>query len=226
MEIKKSPKADLETRKGLYMEIGLVFSLVVIWVAFEWKSYDRIVVDEISRTAIAIEEEMIIQTSQEVAPPPPPPSQVSTEIEVVEDDVEIEDNDVSFDVEADEQTAVEPVEVVMVAEEVVEEEEIFQIVEESPGFPGGEEALHEFIRKNLSYPVAAQESGIQGRVYVGFVVEKDGSVTDVQILRGIGGGCDEAAIRVVKALPKWTPGKQRGRAVRCRYSIPISFTLG
>ena len=85
--------------------------------------------------------------------------------------------------------------------------------------------MSEFIRKNLSYPQEAQDSGIQGRVYVGFAIEKDGSVTDVQILRGIGGGCDEAVIRVVKAFPKWTPGKHQGRAVRCCYSIPISFTL-
>lgn len=226
MEIKKSDKANLEKKKGLYLEIGLVFSLIFVWAAFEWKSYDKIEVSELVRQAVNIEEEVIIQTSQEVAPPPPPPAQISTEINVVDDDVELEEEEVSFDVEADESTVVEPIIMPAVVEELVEEEEIFQIVEESPNFPGGEEALREFIRKNLSYPIAAQESGIQGRVYIGFVVEKDGNITDVKVLRGIGGGCDEAAVKVVKALPKWNPGKQRGKSVRCRFSIPIAFTLG
>lgn len=226
MEIKKSPKADIERKKSLYMEFGLVFSLVLVWAAFEWKSYDKIAMDLSESRAISIEEDMVIQTTQEAPPPPPEPSQISTEIKVVDDDVEIENDNVSFDVETNEATRVVPVAVAVVVEEAVAEEEIFQVVEESPSFPGGEEALQEFIRKSLSYPIAAQESGIQGRVYIGFVVEKDGSITDVTVLRGIGGGCDEAAVNVVKKLPKWKAGKQRGKAVRCRFSIPISFTLG
>ena len=111
------------------------------------------------------------------------------------------------------------------AEEEVAEEEIFQIVEEMPSYPGGAEALYEYLNDNIRYPIVALESGISGRVYVQFVVEKDGSVSDVKVLRGIGGGCDEEAIRVVEKMPKWNPGKQRGRAVRVLYMVPINFTL-
>ena len=113
----------------------------------------------------------------------------------------------------------------VVEEETVAEEEIFQIVEEMPGPVGGDEAFYQYLAENIRYPVVAMESGISGRVYVTFVVEKDGSITDVKVLRGIGGGCDEEAVRVVKAMPKWKPGKQRGRPVRVLYRVPINFTL-
>ena len=227
MELKKSPQADLENKKGLYGSLGLVLALAIVLVAFEWKSYDNEKIEVAARTAIETEEEMIIQTEQNLPPPPPPPpAQVSDQIEIVEDDVEIE-TEVKIDAEATETTVVEdyvapPPPVV---EEEVAEEEIFQIVEEMPSYPGGMQSLYEYLSENIRYPVVAMESGIQGRVYVTFVVEKDGSISDVKVLRGIGGGCDEEAVRVIKAMPKWNPGKQRGRAVRVLYNVPVNFTL-
>ena len=113
----------------------------------------------------------------------------------------------------------------IVAEKEVVETEIFTVVEENPTFPGGDEARIQFLTSNMKYPTMARESGIQGKVYVTFVVEKDGRVTDVKILRGIGGGCDEEAVRVVKAMPRWNPGKQRGKSVRVQFTLPIQFTL-
>ena len=226
MELKKSPKADLENKKGIFTSLGLVVALVITLVAFEWKSYDKEQIEVAVRTAIDTEEEMIIQTEQNLPPPPPPPpAQVSQEIEIVEDDVEIE-NEVEINAEATESTVIEEyVAPPVVEEEVVAEEEIFQIVEEMPMPEGGEEALYKYLNENIRYPIVAMESGIQGRVYVTFVVEKDGSITDVKVLRGIGGGCDEEAVRVVKAMPAWKPGKQRGRPVRVLYRIPVNFTL-
>ena len=102
---------------------------------------------------------------------------------------------------------------------------VYQIVEEMPKFPGGENALMDYVAKNVVYPKEAQEKGISGRVFVGFIVEKDGSVSEVKVLRGIGGGCDEESIRVVKAMPKWKPGKQDGKPVRVSYQLPIFFKL-
>jgi TonB family protein len=110
-------------------------------------------------------------------------------------------------------------------EEMAEESQIFMVVEQMPEFPGGEEALYKFLAENITYPQAAKESGIQGRVFVTFVVERDGSVIDIRVLRGIGGGCDEEAIRIVKAMPKWIPGKQRGKPVRVQYNLPVKFSL-
>ena len=112
-----------------------------------------------------------------------------------------------------------------IEEEEIVEEEIFLIVEDQASFPGGEAKLYEFIRNNVKYPQLAKETGIEGTVFVQFVVEKDGTLSNVQALRKIGGGCDEEAIRVVKSMPKWKPGSQRGRNVRCSFTIPIKFTL-
>lgn len=227
MELKKSPKADLERQKGLFGSLGLVLTLAIVLVAFEWKSYDKEEIQVAARAAVETEEEMIIQTEQNLPPPPPPPpAQVSDQIEIVEDDVEIE-TEVEINAEATEETVVEDYVAppVVEEEEEVVEEEIFQIVEEMPSYPGGTEALYAYLGDNMRYPVVAMESGISGVVYVQFVVEKDGSVTQVKVMRGIGGGCDEEAIRVIENMPRWNPGKQRGRAVRVLYAVPIRFTL-
>ena len=117
------------------------------------------------------------------------------------------------------------VEIIEEPEEEVVEEQIFTIVEEMPSFPGGEEELFKYLGKSIKYPQMAADAGISGVVYVTFVVDKDGKVKDAKVLRGIGGGCDEEAIRVVKAMPPWKPGKQRGKAVKVQYNLPIRFTL-
>ena len=104
-------------------------------------------------------------------------------------------------------------------------DKVFEKVEDMPEFPGGEQAMMDFVGKNVQYPKEAMEKEISGRVLVGFIVEKDGSVNEVKIVRGIGGGCDEEAVRVVKAMPKWKPGKEKGKPVRVSYMMPIFFKL-
>ena len=222
-DTKKSPKADLENKKIIFIEIGLVIALAVILLAFEWKSYEKLEIDLTTRVADDIQEEMIEITQHEKPPPPPTPPQQTTIIEIVEDDVEIED-EIEIDVEADENTEMMEYEPVEEPEEE-DEAQIFTVVESMPGYPGGEAARIKYLNNNIKYPQMARESGIQGRVFVTFVVEKDGRVTDVRVLRGIGGGCDEEAIRVIQNMPNWQPGKQRGKPVRVQFNMPILFKL-
>jgi protein TonB len=224
MEAKKSPKADLESKKVIFTQIGLVIALAAILLAFEWKSYDKSIEGFGERIVTVEEEDIIPITEQKVKPPPPPPPKKVVVINIVEDDVEVED-DLLIDVEADEDTQMDEYIPIMIDEEVVDEAAIFTVVESMPEFHGGEKELYVYLHKHIKYPVMAKESGIQGKVYITFVVEKDGSITDVRLLRGIGGGCDEEAIRVVSGMPSWTPGKQRGKPVRVQYNLPVRFTL-
>ena len=213
MELKKNPKADLEKRRGLYLEIGLVVILAATLVAFEVKSYDSEEETAFQREVIDEPEEVIIQTDVVEPPPPPPPEvpEVTTLINVVDDEQEIKN--------------VEITQVKVEEEEEVAEEPIFTVVESEPEFPGGMEALYKYLAQNIKYPQLARENGITGKVYVTFVVEKDGSIANPRILRDIGGGCGAEAIRVVKAMPKWSPGKQRGKAVRVQFNLPVNFNL-
>ena len=225
MEEKKSPKANLENKKLMFTQIGLIISLAIAWLAFEHKSYDKREIDpSLLRTAEVVEEEMVDITKQEEQKPQPVevPKQ-TTQLEIVQDDVEVDDIEINAEVEQNE--VIEEYVAPEIEEEEVVEQEIFQIVEEMPSFPGGEQKLLEYVAKNTKYPQIARESGIQGRVFIGFVVETDGSISNVKVLRGIGGGCDEEAVRVIKSLPKWKPGKQRGKAVRVSYQIPVNFKL-
>lgn len=223
MEQKKSNKANLENKRTVFLEIGFVLALALVFVAFEYKSYDKVEYTNIERMVDDTPEEIIPITEQKVKPPPPKPPPQVTIINVVEDNVDVED-DIEIDINFDEDEEMDTFEFV-VEDEEVEEEQIFLVVENMPEFPGGEAAMYKFIGKNIEYPRMAKESGISGRVFVTFVVERDGSVTDVQILRGIGGGCDEEAVRVIKKMPNWNPGKQRGKPVRVQYRMPIKFTL-
>lgn len=226
MEAKKSPKADLENKKRIFLQIGLAIALLGVLAAFEWKTYERQVYDLGTLEMDFIEEEDIPITRQETPPPPPPP-EASTELVIVDDDVEIED-EFMVDVEATVMTEVKeftPVVVVQEEEEEISEEVIFTVVEDQPSYPGGEEARIRYLQENLRYPQMAREAGIQGTVFVTFVVERDGSVTDVRVLRGIGGGCDEEAVRVVQNMPRWNPGRQRGQPVRVQFNMPIRFVL-
>ena len=225
MEEKKSPKANLENKKLMFIQIGMIISLLIAWMAFEHKSYDKREIDpSLLNREVVLDEEMVEITKQEEQKPQPVevPKQ-TTQLEIVQDDVETEDIEINADVEQNE--VIEDYVAPEVVEEEVVEQEIFQIVEEMPSYPGGEKALLEYVAKNIKYPQIARETGIQGRVFVGFVVEPDGSVSNVKILRGIGGGCDEEAMRVIKSLAKWKPGKQRGKAVRVSYQIPVVFKL-
>ncbi len=223
MEVKKSPKADLENKRVIFIQIGLVLALAVVFFAFEYKSYDKRTINIVQRVAEDITEEIVPITEQNVKPPPPPPPQQVTVLQIVEDNVEVED--FKIDVEVNQKVAIEVYVPPAREEEEVVETEIFTVVESMPEFPGGAEQMMIFIAKNMKYPPMARESGIQGRVFVNFVVEPNGSVSNVKVLRGIGGGCDEEAIRVVESMPKWTPGRQRGKAVRVSFNLPVRFTL-
>ncbi len=224
MDSKKSSKADLENKRSLFVQIGLIIALTITLVAFEYKTYDRIMTDLGDRDLVDMPEEMVEITRQDQPPPPPAPPPQTTLINIVEDNVDIAD-DITINVDVDQKTQIEIYVPPVATEQEVEEHEIFIVVEESPYFPGGEPARIKFLQENIKYPQMARESGIQGTVYVQFVVERDGGVTDVKVLRGIGGGCDEEAIRVIKAMPKWVPGKQRNRPVRVQFTMPIRFTL-
>ena len=225
MEEKKSPKANLENKKLMFMQIGMIIALLIAWLALEHKSYDKRELDEsLLNREVVLDEEMVEITKQEEQKPQPVETpQQTTQLEIVDDDVETEDLNINAEVEQNE--VIEEYVAPEVVEEEVSETEIFQIVEEMPSFPGGEGKLMEYVAKNIKYPQIARETGIQGRVFVGFVVEPDGSISNVKLLRGIGGGCDEEAMRVIKSLPKWKPGKQRGKAVRVSYQIPVFFKL-
>jgi periplasmic protein TonB len=223
MEIKKSPEANLEKRKSFYFLVGLMLSLGVVLVAFEWSKPEE-EVGTLGEFSQELEEEEMIPITQQTPPPPPPPPPQTTIIEIVEDDEEIEDE---LEIEDTEDNEDDVIEFVDIPEEVVEAPQIFTIVEENPEFPGGEKALFEFLGKNTKFPAIAKDAGIQGIVYVQFVVMEDGSINPdmVEILRGVHPALDQEAIRVVKSMPKWSPGKQRGKAVRVYYKLPFRFTL-
>jgi len=219
MEPKKNPDADLEKKRGLFIQIGLVAALSIVWIALEWKNYETNAFDLGTLMMEDIEEEIIPITEREIKPPPPPPP--VEELIIVEDEEEIEEELEVEDMDVDEDTEIEIEE----EEEEIEEDVIFQVVEQMPQFGNGDADLLNYLAKNIKYPQMARESGISGIVYVKFVVDKKGKVGDVQVLRGIGGGCDKEAVRVVKSMPDWTPGKQRGKTVSVYYNLPVRFVL-
>lgn len=223
MESRKTSKGDLESKKAIFFEIGLVFALLLIYIAFNAKSYQKRSVTMLQQRVQHTTEEIVPITEQKVKPPPPPPPKQVTQIKIVSNDVKINDN-VDIDVNANMNTTVAkytpPVE-----DEDVQEQQIFMVVEDMPQFPGGMGALMKFLASHIEYPALAKESGIQGRVFINFVVEPNGNIDHVKVLRGIGGGCDEEAVRVVKSMPKWIPGKQRGKPVRVSFNLPVKFTL-
>ncbi len=228
MELKKTPKADLENKKQLYFMIGLVIALGITLVGFEWTTKSSKATSLGSVSAVAVEEEIIpITREQEVKPPPPPPPKVIEVLNIVDDNVKIDDELMIEDSEADDKTMIDVAPVISAPKEEEEEAtaEVFYIVEDMPEFPGGEAALRAFIAQAIKYPVIAQENGIQGKVYVTFVVGKDGSVSNATIARGVDASLDKEALRVVNTLPKWKPGKQRGKPVNVSYTVPINFVL-
>lgn len=224
MELRKTPKADLENKKGYFFEIGMIIALLLVFGAFSLKSYNKQTVNKLQVAVDDAPEEIIPITEQKVKPPPPPPPRQVTQIKIVEDNVDVED-DLDLDVEADDNTEFQEYIPPEEDDEEVEEKTIFQVVENMPEFPGGRAKLMQYLATHIKYPPYAKEAGIQGRVFINFVVEKDGSITAVKVLRGIGGGCDEEAVRVVKSMPKWKPGMQRGKPVRVSFNLPVKFTL-
>ena len=227
MEAKKSPKADLEKKKGLFLEIGLVATLALVLLAFNLKSYDQKEIEIIQNHIDGPEEFDVDITKPDEPPPPPPEPEVvtPTELNVVADNVEVADVDINAEDDQNQAQQEYVAPVVETVEEDVKDEEIFVSVEKMPEFPGGEEKLYKYLRDNLKYPDMATQQNIQGKVYVQFVVEKDGSIANPKVLRDIGGGCGDEALRVVRAMPKWTPGIQRTKKVRVQYTLPVNFQL-
>ncbi len=227
MEIKKNPKVSLETWRGTFMLGGLVAVLGLLLVAFNWNSSTGGVDDLGQVMEVNMEEEMIqTQRQEKVEPPPPPPpkKKVIEELTVVDDDTEL-DEELDIDTEADEETMIEQTDIQLMEEEEEEEPEIFMVVEQMPEFPGGQRELFKYISQNIQYPPIAKENGIQGKVFIQFVVGKTGAITNVTVLRGVDPSLDKEAVRVVKSMPKWKPGKQRGKPVFVRYQVPINFKL-
>jgi protein TonB len=225
MEIKKSEKADLENKKPIFIQIGLVLALSIMLFGFEYKSYDKEVESEQTVTQGEVIEEVVMQTKQEAKPEPPPPAQAQTTLlNIVDNNVQVT-NDIEIDA-SDNNTQNQEYQVVEQETTTdVAEAEIFSVVEESPSFPGGDEGRIKYLGENIKYPPLARESNIEGTVYIEFIVEKDGSINKPTIKRDIGGGCGDEALRVVKAMPKWAPGKQRGKPVRTQFVLPIKFML-
>lgn len=226
MQIKKSQKASLEDKKIIYVLMGFVFVLSVCYVAFEWTEKE-VTKYEVQDTDFLFEEEVEIQQTQqqETTPPPPPPAVQEVEVlNVVEDDVETETIEINAEDDKETEVVIAPPVEAPVEEE--EEEVVFVVVETMPEFPGGQQALFKYLSENVKYPVIAQENGIQGRVICQFVVNKDGAIVDVEVVRSGGDpSLDKEAMRVIKSMPKWNPGKQRGKAVRVKYTVPVNFRL-
>ena len=225
MQIKKSQKASLEDKKLTYVLLGFVFVLSLCYVALEWTEQE-VTKYEVADMDFQFEEEIEIQqTSQETTPPPPPPPVQEVEVlNVVEDDVETKE--IEINTEDDKNTEVIIQAPVEVQEEEEEEEVVFVVVEKMPEFPGGQQALCKYLSENVKYPVIAQENGIQGRVICQFVVNKDGKIVDVEVVRSGGDpSLDKEAVRVIKSMPNWKPGQQRGKPVRVKYTVPVNFRL-
>lgn len=223
--LKKYPGADASQYKGIIYRLGLIFSLAMVLIIFEFPDYDEVTLVQLSSDRDVIEEMQEIPLTEQK--PPPPPKIKSPEIVAVEDEVEIEEEiEIDLDMEADEETIVEEVEFTVEEEEVEEVvEEIFEVVEEPAAPEGGYKEFYAYVSKNMKYPRRAMDIGVSGKVYVQFIVDKDGTITNATTVRGIGYGCDEEAVKVLMGAPKWKPGKQRGRPVKQRMIMPIVFKL-
>lgn len=233
MEPKKNPKADLTKNSSYYFVWGLAVVMLLTYVAFEWKTYDETNEYDTSMNVDDLLDEEVPMTEQIKTPPPPPPPQAPEVIEVVEDEEEVEETIIESTETSQEEEIIEVEDVVV--EEMEEDLDVpFSVIEDVPVFPGCEKEsdkracfnrmIQRHISKNFRYPEIAQEMGIQGRVNVMFVIQKDGSIGGVR-MRGPDKNLEKEAARIIDKLPKMTPGKQRGRAVRVPFSIPITFKL-
>jgi len=224
MEVKKSSKASLEDKKSIFIMMGFVLVLSLVYIAFEWTEQEVKIYDAGAAQVVEDEEIEVIQTA-EVLPPPPPP-QVPEVIEVfnvVEDNIETAEIEIDTEDKEDREVVIQ----VPVSTGPAEEDTDipFVVVESMPAFPGGDAALFKYLGESIKYPVIAQESGIQGRVICQFTVNRDGSIVDIEVVRSVDKSLDAEAIRVISKMPRWTPGKQRGKTVRVKYTLPVNFRL-
>ena len=209
MEIKKNVNADLEKTKGTSLMLGFVIALAVMFVSLEWTQRDVRDDSDMYRVSdISFTEEMAPITLPEKKTVPPPPAAVRY----------LFYRHQLFLVDINTVTVVEP-------EPEIEDDTEFLVVEDQPEFPGGTAALLEYLRKNIRYPSICRENNIQGRVIVTFVVNKDGNIVNPEVAKGVNPSLDKEALRVISQMPSWKPGKQRGKPVKVRYSVPVNFRL-
>lgn len=234
MELKKNPQYDLYRQSKLFFSIGLATSMLMVTVMFEWKSYDEGALMDIGSTDNEKYEE-ILEIPPTTQPPPPPPQQIHMPniVEVPDEEVIITDLDINLDIEIKESTVIEEYEPSAFtptdAPEEEEAEEVFMIVEDFPEPVGGMQAFYNYVAENLEYPNFARANAITGKVFIEFIIRADGSMSDVKVIKGIGGGCDEEAVRVIKASSAeigWKAGKQRGVPVNVKMVLPLTFSLG
>lgn len=228
MDKKKSERADLQNKKVLFMEIGCIIALALVYFGFEYTS-------EEVRTAV-LDDNNVITEIEDLIPitfetPPPPPAApkipvLSDQIDIVDDEIEIDDN-MFLKLEDDPGSGVEIMDYIEVIDEEVEEEEIpFMLVEEKPTFQKGDaNQFSKWVSQRLVYPEIAKENGVQGRVTLQFTIDKDGTLSKVKVVRGVDPSLDKEAVRVVSMSPKWEPGRQRDRAVPVTYTFPVIFKL-
>ncbi len=234
MQLKKSPKADLEKSRGIFFLVGAILSLAIVIGSIEYRTYAKGPID-LGNLDVALDDEVIPITERELKPPPPPPPPPQEIIQMVSDDVELDEELEVVSAETDQSDVVEVVEV-----EAEESDEVlnFAVVENKPVFPGCENepnedakfqcfqlSLMKFIAKNVNYPEMARQMGLQGKVFVSFVIEKDGKVSNVEVARSVDQTLDKAALDVVKKFPTMKPAKQSGRPCRMGYTVPINFKL-
>lgn len=232
MKSRKNPSVDVEKKRSLFLQIGVVITLALVFFAFEHKTYEQ-VAGSLGDVNVVLDDEVIPLTQRQNTPPPPPPSAPPEVINIVDDNVQIDE----VPLESSETDESETVEIIEATSEV---DEVFNFVnvENKPIFPGCEREKSEddkflcfqsqvqkFIMKEFVYPEMAQTMGIQGKVWVSFIIEKDGSVSDVRVERGVDKLLDDEAVRVVKRLPRFTPARSGGRSVRMTYSLPVNIKL-
>lgn len=227
MEVRKNKKYDLGNYRGLFFNIGLVIALLMVIGAFEWRFYDDQELMNLGSSDIEFVESVDVPLTEQ--PPPPPPVRQLRDIKIiaVEDVEDIEEEiQLNLDIEMTEDMVIEKT-IETEIEEIEEEEleEIFVIVEDAPVPIGGLSSFYQYVNENIKFPRQAMAMRIEGKVFVQFVVGKDGKLTNIEVIRGIGGGCDEEAIRILENAPKWKPGKQRGRPVLVKMVLPITFKI-
>ena len=216
----------IDKQRRTFFLIGLIFALSIVLTAFEWKTYDISLDDDFTRTSHGIiDDDLIMITKHEKPEPPKPIIKPVAVIREVPDDTKVDDMEL-FNPEVDQTDSIpefiyEPID----EPDGITDDIPFRVAEEMPEFPGGEEALYAYLYSKVSYTQMAKEANIQGTVYVGFIVEKDGSVSTVHLERGIGGGLDEIVLEAVRNMPDWSPGKQRSIPVRVRQIVPVKFKL-
>ena len=227
METKKTPKANLESKRPTWLLVGYVTVLAFMFVAFEWTRDIRVDTSgRINENVFEQDMEISLTRQPELTPPPPPQvTPINDVLTIIDDDATAEETNFASLEETGEDVVIKHIPVT-VDEEVVVEDDIFVVVEENPQFPnGGTAGLLQYLGKNIKYPTIPQENGTQGRVTVQFVVNKDGSIVDVKVIRGVDPYLDKEAVRVISTMPKWIPGKQRGVPVRCKFTVPVTFKL-